>query len=277
MDEVLGVTPCSPKIQISWILGCHPSTPQINWGPSLSPQPESEDQQMATGGSILGMILKKQHRTEWSKWRQTTTIILKVILKLWEKFNFLSGKIFLWVNQLWTRLLLIWNTNSRTTSPIDLITVGTKTPEPTPLTWPTKLPEKKMEKRTYQMNQTQTHHCQTHHQRKRNAIKIKSITNTRKMICQTHHQATILIRPTIMITNASCVRVRDIEKNHQIKLCACLTAKVADDRVKSKIIRFKMDEDLLQRRIYFLTFLESQEMIFSKYTETCEVLLDHPK
>ena len=46
---------------------------------------------------------------------------------------------------------------------------------------------------------------------------------------------------------------------------------------KSKIIRFKMDEDPLQSRIYFLTFLESLEMIFSQYTETCEAILDYPK
>ena len=38
-----------------------------------------------------------------------------------------------------------------------------------------------------------------------------------------------------------------------------------------------MDEDPLQRRIYFLTFVESLEMIFSHYTETYEVLLDYPK
>ena len=38
-----------------------------------------------------------------------------------------------------------------------------------------------------------------------------------------------------------------------------------------------MDEDPLHRRIYFLTFVEWLEMIFSKYTETCEVLLDYPK
>ena len=38
-----------------------------------------------------------------------------------------------------------------------------------------------------------------------------------------------------------------------------------------------MDEDPLQRRIYFLTFVESPDMIFSQYTETCEVLLDYPK
>ena len=38
-----------------------------------------------------------------------------------------------------------------------------------------------------------------------------------------------------------------------------------------------MDEDLLQRRIYFLTFVESLDMIFSQYTETCEVIIDYPK
>ena len=38
-----------------------------------------------------------------------------------------------------------------------------------------------------------------------------------------------------------------------------------------------MDDDPLQRRIYFLAFLESMEMIFSEYTEICEVLLDYPK
>ena len=38
-----------------------------------------------------------------------------------------------------------------------------------------------------------------------------------------------------------------------------------------------MDEDPLHRHIYFLTFAESLEMIFSQYTETCEVTIDYPK
>ena len=38
-----------------------------------------------------------------------------------------------------------------------------------------------------------------------------------------------------------------------------------------------MDEDPLLRRIYFLIFVESLEMIFSQYTETCEVILDYPE
>ena len=38
-----------------------------------------------------------------------------------------------------------------------------------------------------------------------------------------------------------------------------------------------MDEDPLQRRIYFITFIDSLEMIFSQFTETCEVLIDYPR
>ena len=66
-------------------------------------------------------------------------------------------------------------------------------------------------------------------------------------------------------------------KNDPIKLCTNLTEKLLTTAYKSKIVRFKMDEDPLQRRIYFLKFVESPEMIFSQYTETCEVLLDYPK
>ena len=38
-----------------------------------------------------------------------------------------------------------------------------------------------------------------------------------------------------------------------------------------------MDEDPLQRRIYFLTFIDSLSMIFSQYEETFEVLEDYPR
>ena len=65
-------------------------------------------------------------------------------------------------------------------------------------------------------------------------------------------------------------------KKNPIKLCARLTAKLLTTLYKSKIIRFKTDEDPLQHRIYFLTFVESPEMILSQYTETYEVFLDYP-
>ena len=66
-------------------------------------------------------------------------------------------------------------------------------------------------------------------------------------------------------------------KNDLIKQCTTLTAKLLTTSYQSKTIRFKIDEDPLQRRIYFLTLVESLDMIFSKYTKTCQVLLDYPK
>ena len=67
------------------------------------------------------------------------------------------------------------------------------------------------------------------------------------------------------------------QKKYLIKLCACLTAKLLTTAYKSKIIRFELEKDPFQHRIYFLTFVESLEMIFSQYTETCEAVLDYPK
>ena len=66
-------------------------------------------------------------------------------------------------------------------------------------------------------------------------------------------------------------------KKGPIRLCATLTEKLLTTAYKSKIFRFKMDEDPLQRRIYFLTFIDLLDMIFSQYRETCEILLDYPK
>ena len=54
-------------------------------------------------------------------------------------------------------------------------------------------------------------------------------------------------------------------KAHPIRLCAPLTAKLLTTAFKSNIIRFKMDEDPLQRRIYFFAFIDSLDMIFSQY------------
>ena len=58
-----------------------------------------------------------------------------------------------------------------------------------------------------------------------------------------------------------------------IKICAKINGKVADDSV----IKFKLDQDPPQRWIYFLTFIESMEMVFSQHKETCELILDYPK
>ena len=44
-------------------------------------------------------------------------------------------------------------------------------------------------------------------------------------------------------------------KTDTIKLCPRLTKKLMTTAYKSKIIRFKMDEDPPQRQIYFLAFV----------------------
>ena len=62
-----------------------------------------------------------------------------------------------------------------------------------------------------------------------------------------------------------------------MKLCTRLTKKFLTTPYKSNITRFKMDEDPLQRQKYFLTFVESQDMVYLQCTETCEVLLDYPR
>ena len=62
-------------------------------------------------------------------------------------------------------------------------------------------------------------------------------------------------------------------KKDPIRLCATLRAKLLMTAYKLKIVRFKMDEDPLQRRIYFLTFIDSLDMIFSQFIETCENII----
>ena len=96
------------------------------------------------------------------------------------------------------------------------------------------------------------------------------------MTRQTHLRATTLILLMTVITDTGDAKRRNIKKN-LIKQCLTLMENLLTTAYKSKIIRFKMDEDPLQRQIYFLTFVESLEMIFSQYTEICEVLLDYPK
>ena len=53
--------------------------------------------------------------------------------------------------------------------------------------------------------------------------------------------------------------------------------KVADDSVLIKGLKIKMYEYPLQRQIYFLTFMELLDIVFSQYKEICEVVLDSPR
>ena len=65
-------------------------------------------------------------------------------------------------------------------------------------------------------------------------------------------------------------------KQDPINVCTKLTAKLPTTTYKSKIIKFKLDEDPLHHQINFLTSIESAEMMFSQFKETCELLLDYP-
>ena len=86
-----------------------------------------------------------------------------------------------------------------------------------------------------------------------------------------------LIRLRTVIIDVYDARIIHIRKKDLIRLCATSTAKLLTTAFKSKIIRFELDEDPLQCRIYFLTFIDSLNMVFTQYRESYEVLRDYPK
>ena len=71
-------------------------------------------------------------------------------------------------------------------------------------------------------------------------------------------------------------KYRKRKKQDPIKLCAELIAKLLTTGYKSKVLQFKLDEDPLHRRIYFLVFIASLQMVFSHYKETYMVLVEYP-
>ena len=82
----------------------------------------------------------------------------------------------------------------------------------------------------YQMTWTKNHDHQTCHQIKINAIRRKSVVNTKKMTRQTNFRATILIRPTTVNADTSGVREKAFGyKTDQI--VRTFNGKVADNRV----------------------------------------------
>ena len=61
-----------------------------------------------------------------------------------------------------------------------------------------------------------------------------------------------------------------------IKECVKLTTKLLKAAYKSKVIMFKLDEDPLQFRVYFLSFMNSLRILSSIFLETCMLLMDYP-
>ena len=114
----------------------------------------------------------------------------------------------------------------------------------------------------------------TANKKSKDAIKRKITRNARKRTLHTHLRAT-LIRPTkVIIKSRDAIKRRAIG-NGTLTNYAQINGKAVTIAYKSNTIKLKLDEDPLQRWIYFLTFIESLEMIFSEYKETCEVLLDY--
>ena len=131
-----------------------------------------------------------------------------------------------------------------------------------------KTQNKKLENITYQRIRSQTQVCQTHHQanmirpiteniKTKYLIKVKTIGSAQNSTHHTHHRAT-LIRPTkVIIKSRDAIKRITTGKKKQdpIKLCAKLLAKLPTTAYKLKILKSKLDEDLLHHRIYFLTLI----------------------
>ena len=77
-----------------------------------------------------------------------------------------------------------------------------------------------------------------------------------------------MISPMIVITDATEVRGRATVNGYD-KTMRTSNSKDTGSSIYIKTIKFKLGEDPLQHRICFLTFVESPEMIFLQYTETC--------
>ena len=188
------------------------------------------------------------------------------------------------------------NTTNRTTSPIDLIPVGTKTLDHTSQTRPTDfstlptyLPEQNGKSHVPgdpDPDQSSTNSSAKKYNSSKNTNTSKSIKNKpdkkKKRRKYKKQDASDSFLNDSEYSDDSYYRRKQRKnksdrKKDPIKLCSRLTSKLLTATYKSKIIRFKLDEDPLQHRIYFLTFVESLEMICFRYKETCEVLLDYPE
>ena len=103
-----------------------------------------------------------------------------------------------------------------------------------------------------------------------NYSKSKGNKRDKNKVCQKHRKKDFsdsLLSYSDSSNESEYRRKRRKNKSHQkkdpIKLCAILTEKYLTKAYKSNIIKFKLYEDPIHHRVYFLTFVESLEMIFS--------------
>ena len=165
------------------------------------------------------------------------------------------------------------NKTNRTTSPIGSIPVGTKSPDPTPLTRPTELPEQNGKAHVPNDPHPDPSLLESSSNKKKRDNKKERREHKKDDLSDPSSSENSDFPYDSDYRRKQRKRKRN-QKTDPIKLCACLTAKLLTTVYKSKIIRFKRYEDPLHSRVYFLTFVELLEIIFSQYTETCEVILD---
>ena len=61
-----------------------------------------------------------------------------------------------------------------------------------------------------------------------------------------------------------------------IQKCAMITAKRLKAALNSKVTKFKLDEDPLQHRVYFLNFINSIKNCYHKFKHTCMFVMEYP-
>ena len=81
------------------------------------------------------------------------------------------------------------------------------------------------------------------------------------MTRQNHLRTMTLIHLRTVIIDVNNAKIKISERGSDQTMCN-FNSKFLTTAFKSKIIRFKMDEDPLKRRIYFITFIDSLDMIF---------------
>ena len=55
-----------------------------------------------------------------------------------------------------------------------------------------------------------------------------------------------------------------------------ITSKLIKAAYNSKVKKFKMEEDLLQFRVYLLKFINSIKILLSTFNQTCMLLMEYP-
>ena len=137
----------------------------------------------------------------------------------------------------------------------------------------------------YQRIRSQPSVCQTHYQanliflmtaniKTKDVIKVKNIGSKQNRTHQTHHQATLILPKKSDYKSKRINKKINYRKKKRgaIKLCAKLTKTFLTITHKSKTLKFKLNEDPLQRQIYFLPLYNYWRLYFHSKRKLVEYL-----